>query len=79
MAEVFTRDKIIFKGMRIEWENGGDARLIVDYTKVTATREIPVDRSLRIPLNATRQSQANMIRDLATAFVLTQEQATEFS
>ena len=79
MAETFTRDKIIFKGIRVEWEGAGNARVNVDYVKTTNNREIPVDRSKQVPLNPTRQSQVDMLRDLVVSFILAQEESTEFS
>lgn len=77
MPEQLTRDKVVFKGARIEWENGSPARIVADYTKMSAAREIPVDRSRTIPLSGSRQSQLDMIRDMIVSFILNAEESTQ--
>ena len=76
--ETFIRDKMVFDGFRVTRDPGQDAVVTARYTKMTAQREHPTERYQKIPLNATRQSQINMMWDQALAFVLAQEESTEF-
>ena len=78
MVETFTRDKLVFDGFRVTRDPGQDAVVFARYTKMTAAREHPTERFVKIPLNATRQSQINMMWDQALGFVLTLEESTEF-
>lgn len=73
MPETFSRDTVKLESVRFIRDPGGNTRVIVEYTKATAVGTESVFRGRFVPLNPTRQAQANGIWDDALAFVTAQE------
>ena len=72
MPETVTWDKIAFLTLQFERDLDplGDTKVFIEYGVIAADGKHPQPRgSVKAPLNATRQNQANLIMADALAFV----------
>lgn len=74
MADSATWDTIAAMTLRFIRDPGLDTVVLAEYVLTTATGTHPLPpRSVPLPLNAARQTQANGIMDAAVAFIKTRE------
>lgn len=71
--ETIVLDQLTLVSLQITKDNGADAKLTAQYIVHDTMRRVERTRTKEIPLNATRQGQANSIVDLVVPFLRSSE------